>query len=1571
MSDLIIRWIQHRLGILIDHHKTFGEATRDGLLLCILLKNYGIIEEDQLNLIEKTNVAVLDDEACYRNFNEYITRWLAKVGVFLSPDDVVDIVNGKESTTMAVFHKLFLKLHDKNSLDVLTHQRLHQKLRPESKFSVTSVKEPLNMTLERNKLAAPLDSAYDVVHWHRDRFEVLVSRDEDQDVEQEPQEVVPSLDQSYDMNKAREILKKLQTQRKQKLSNEMVKQNLHHDILNAFWEEIKSEDSEELNNQITEKVLKQSLYEKQIIRKMQDVKHQKDIMIKNKEVTNDAIGKEREQVFVNRLLDQNKDLNEKEILYYIDKERTINLHKKLYNERIRLREERTKQMCSDILNDLVTAAMVEREPFEEMFKPVEDIICGEDEDDEEIEEIIHREINSYQNLEWPWLLENIEIDEETLYNMECGGTVLGRIVFSLLEMKYPIPAFPASPGFEKLLICACVNGLSDTAFLPVLQKMLRHRQIIVVEMKDVIEYCLNAYKAEIRTGDEDPDQPEDEQTVKKKKGKGKGKKEKRSKKDVKGKKRRNKGDITPDEEVISVIEKIDKKVQTPRLYPNEEPILSQQAELGKTVDEVLTKGNPVNDYLLVAMFVEYLKSKLAEIKGFVLINYPTTYEQAALLEEALTGIPVPGISTQLKTSKSIVETILEFADLEEPVSDQPYDEFEEYRSSKLVKDPYKKPDVPFYDTGLTAYIRVAHAEDISADGEETAKSKLEQFYSDQGCNYSLYYETFDFYTVKHLAKLIIGDYSIPPRSSLELFGDTIKYINADLTDVNVKSTTQMVKKGDKKGRPKQKVVKEEAGTATGEDKKSDKKGKEKKKGKGKKGKGDGSPSHAVIVREDKFTQLPELPNDLSYALASLWENLEDVYMDDFQQLLFIKRLLLNAVMPFANYAKQYMTDIITAPDNKKDHLRRFQQIYNEFDDDIRVDLEFKAELHCRVQEMKDKLIDLCDQKMLHCEMERGNLINQRWAPRQLIELLNTYISAFQLELDRFLDTQMLIADYYTVGDFLGLALAYVSKMDKVAMEVYERTRELFNPQPIGGKVKKEKKSKESKKGGGNEKNMLKLFEPDEKVKRNFQKIFDEWVCTLRGETARVTVRLNLLRADFVRSVNEVLGTLRKTFHDIYEDIQKRGWLPVRSFTFILQDMTVNDQQRSVPKMWFNLSPENIDKLVTELFGRFEMVPWKEFVLYNLMVPFPTEDELKENFDKVDLWFEEKLEKLQLIKDLLYKLYRVDETWVNYTAMLLDFCKGKTTPEGIGKALTLSLGTKVCSDKEMGDEQATKMLLERAMYEEELARREEERFVNIEYMDTIVDQLVDQTVHLCESIIIDEVFDDETQVPKSEHNNFAKQVTLDDDVAHGTESASPLTKEAEAESLPKIPNQEIRKILSNRVSDAFRNRDEKGVQIKSEPDEYVEPKRRSDTSEEELPLNEDDVGRLSSENILEVQEMEDEPEVEIVISGVDVGKEINEKPFRYFMKVEELQDALKRVIPDYFKVRKINAEEQNLDEFVQEIFDQCKRPEFNEEAFVHDILNNESFLEHINMTCKFLIKNAPKLVEKYVKGYNKV
>lgn len=51
-------------------------------------------------------------------------------------------------------------------------------------------------------------------------------------------------------------------------------------------------------------------------------------------------------------------------------------------------------------------------------------------------------------------------------------------------------------------------------------------------------------------------------------------------------------------------------------------------------------GQPIPNELSTKILIEYLKG-IGNVEGWVLINYPTTYEQMAMLEEALTGHQVP------------------------------------------------------------------------------------------------------------------------------------------------------------------------------------------------------------------------------------------------------------------------------------------------------------------------------------------------------------------------------------------------------------------------------------------------------------------------------------------------------------------------------------------------------------------------------------------------------------------------------------------------------------------------------------------------------------------------------------------------------------------------------------------------------------------------------------------------------------------------------------------------------------------------------------------------------------------
>ncbi|KAJ8968501.1 hypothetical protein NQ317_014674 [Molorchus minor] len=704
-------------------------------------------------------------------------------------------------------------------------------------------------------------------------------------------------------------------------------------------------------------------------------------------------------------------------------------------------------------------------------------------------------------------------------------------------------------------------------------------------------------------------------------------------------------------------------------------------------------------------------------------------------------------------------------------------------------------------------------------------------------------------------------------------------------------------------------------------------------GKDKKGKKD---APIIIVHEDKTTQAPEeeeeiveeveipeipkpgepaweytnlaFPNDLKITLATFWENAEEVYGEDFKQVFFLKRLILNAIMPFVNYVKEHMSVYITRPDDQQLYIREFQRTYNEFDDDIRNDEEFKAEIHCRINEMKEKLIEICDRRMMEAEKERCEVISKNWAPKQFVELVNDYINGLQLELDRYVDSLQLLGDYYTgvvskmpnedsikkdqlpkldinnvqvaeginsmfqyVDDELGLnplkpmvddivlkARDYIEKVQGMAGAIMKKVRGLFAPEGKG--KKKPPKPKKDKKGKGN---ILTLFEPDDAVKQAADKIFDEWSCAIRGETVRARLRLELLKFDLFSNLDEIVNITQQTFHRLYEEIHTRyrnevnsvntaclvlsraveeeiavqeelflkdgrfyidpdsilftdkippakplaeyessevftivdldkltdvlfdlapsGYITQRCFLYLIQDLIITDDCFiRIPETWRKLQPGEVTRLFQQLFDDLEYTQWKDFILYNFMTPFPNDDELIQmrqqfreydpdstelitdyQFLSTDLWFEtiEDEIRAKLMKKLLFKLYRVRNDKLNYTAMLLDLSKDDNAVAGLGKALGVSLGRAVCWDKDVGEQFITETLDRRRKHEEMVRIRNEERRENVEMAEDILTDLIDHTVHVCDSVVIEdldvvpdyEINDYDVQEPEGEHD----------------------------------------------------------------------------------------------------------------------------------------------------------------------------------------------------------------------------
>ncbi|KAK9732153.1 hypothetical protein QE152_g13018 [Popillia japonica] len=471
--------------------------------------------------------------------------------------------------------------------------------------------------------------------------------------------------------------------------------------------------------------------------------------------------------------------------YYFERDRVLELHRRIYNEKQRLKSQRALDMCETILEDLINLAFrraeykrqraldmcetiledlinlafrraeYKREYEEEMPRamladmaalfvnsktmpramladmaalfvnsktmldllPVAEVILENDPANEVEEEIYSMEIDrqnviddmsleNYCTFTWPWDLNERFPDYKKLYplhSIDMAMNVLGHIVFRLLLAKYPKPIvfrlllakYPKPspkrpPNIPKVQIAVAINNISDLTIIPILRKLLSEREIKVIQIPEVINYCLSMYKDEtteeyqklsiivfqcIKTRQQkntknlifltklkmlykklNRKKTARKQNPRKKKNGKKAKSEKGKEVKQKGEKKGIKK--IPIQEHIESCDPIayqEKQVQTPKSKDIsrgrfEHPTLSSAAKLGKIAYEILQLGEGLNDALVVQMLVEYLKG-LKNINGWCLINYPSTLAQSILLEEALTAKTVP-LNLEVPNNKS-------------------------------------------------------------------------------------------------------------------------------------------------------------------------------------------------------------------------------------------------------------------------------------------------------------------------------------------------------------------------------------------------------------------------------------------------------------------------------------------------------------------------------------------------------------------------------------------------------------------------------------------------------------------------------------------------------------------------------------------------------------------------------------------------------------------------------------------------------------------------------------------------------------------------------------------------------
>ncbi|NXU59040.1 SPEF2 protein, partial [Turnix velox] len=164
---------------------------------------------------------------------------------------------------------------------------------------------------------------------------------------------------------------------------------------------------------------------------------------------------------------------------------------------------------------------------------------------------------------------------------------------------------------------------------------------------------------------------------------------------------------------------------------------------------------------------------------------------------------------------------------------------------------------------------------------------------------------------------------------------------------------------------------------------------------------------------DEWVYVDEpIPKEIPDFLVPYWEIIENSYMNTIKIILRYLRDEQHSVIYYLGDVRKKFQDYLKRPDLKQEFVSQWQSDFNSVADDLREDEETKAELHQRVTDLRDHLWDICDNRREEAEQKRNEIMNDGWLPDHRGITMNHFFSLMQAEVDRFQDTKRLLHDYY-------------------------------------------------------------------------------------------------------------------------------------------------------------------------------------------------------------------------------------------------------------------------------------------------------------------------------------------------------------------------------------------------------------------------------------------------------------------------------------------------------------------------------------------------------------------------------
>ncbi|XP_076440661.1 sperm flagellar protein 2-like isoform X2 [Babylonia areolata] len=151
---------------------------------------------------------------------------------------------------------------------------------------------------------------------------------------------------------------------------------------------------------------------------------------------------------------------------------------------------------------------------------------------------------------------------------------------------------------------------------------------------------------------------------------------------------------------------------------------------------------------------------------------------------------------------------------------------------------------------------------------------------------------------------------------------------------------------------------------------------------------------------------------LANVLSIQWDGVEKSYVKNCKHVFRQVRLERENIYRYFFQIRKDFLNYLRRPDHKQEFVSQWQKDYNLVPDDMREDEETRAELHQRVDDLRERLWNICDERKEQAEREMETIRNDGWLDDRLGVLSNHYITTMQAELDRFQDTVRMLKDYY-------------------------------------------------------------------------------------------------------------------------------------------------------------------------------------------------------------------------------------------------------------------------------------------------------------------------------------------------------------------------------------------------------------------------------------------------------------------------------------------------------------------------------------------------------------------------------